>query len=192
MSGLSVNAHEIQYARRCHCGLIALYLTAWSDANVGIRFYKCPRSKINFEFISSCGFFEWIDEELPHRAVMVIKYLKTKLDATKVERNNLRNKVYDMEQATMAQRGPMKMKVEELEYVIKAERDNSKNLFDEMEDAITVEMHNLKMKLDKIEHFKLVVVEKASNLEAKVKKMRTIILVSWALLFDLVIVGMMK
>ncbi|XP_016467551.1 uncharacterized protein LOC107790162 [Nicotiana tabacum] len=187
MSDLSVNAHEIQYARRCRCGLIALYLTAWSDANTGRRFYKCPRSKV-----SCCGFFEWIDEELPRRAMMMMQDLKTKLDAAKVERNNLRNKVYDMEQATIVQRGPMKMKVEELEDAIKAERDNSKNLFDEMKDVITVERHNLKMKLDEMEKFQLVEAEKASNLEVKVKKMRTIILISWALLFALVVVGMMK
>nr|XP_016455952.1 PREDICTED: uncharacterized protein LOC107779961 [Nicotiana tabacum] len=168
MSDLSVNAHEIQYARRCHCGLIALYLTAWSDANAGRRFYKCPRSKV-----SSCGYFEWIDEELPRQAVMVIKDLKTKLDAAKVERNNLRNKVYLMEQATMVQRG-------------------SKDLFDEMEDVITVERHTLKMKLDEMEQFQVVEAEKASNLEVKVKKMRNIILVSWALLFALVVVRMMK
>ncbi|OIT28393.1 hypothetical protein A4A49_57751 [Nicotiana attenuata] len=168
MSDLSVNAYEIQYARRCHCGLIALYLTAWSDANARRRFCKCPRSKV-----SSCGYFEWIDEELPRRAVMVIKDLKTKLDAAKVERNNLRNKFYLMEQATMVQRG-------------------SKNLFDEMEDVMTVERHSLKMKLDEMEQFQLVEAEKASKLEVKVKKMRNIILVSWALLFVLVVVGMMK
>ncbi|XP_009592375.1 uncharacterized protein [Nicotiana tomentosiformis] len=168
MSDLSVNAHEIQYARRCHCGLIALYLTTWSDANAGRRFYKCPRSKV-----SSCWYFEWIDEELLRQAVMVIKDLKTKLDAAKLERNNLRNKVYLMEQATTVQRG-------------------SKNLFDEMEDVMTVERHTLKMKLDEIEQFQVVEAEKASNLEVKVKKIRNIILVSWALLFALVVVGMMK
>ncbi|OIT08759.1 hypothetical protein A4A49_63293, partial [Nicotiana attenuata] len=166
LSDLSVNAHEIQYARRCHCGLIVLYLTAWSDANAGRRFYKCPRSKL-----SSCGYFEWIDE--PRRAVMVIKGLKTKLDAAKVERNNLRNKVYLMEQATIVQMG-------------------SKNLFDEMEDVTMVERHTLKTKLDEMELFQLVEAEKASKLEVKVKKMRNIILVSWALLFALVVVGMMK
>ncbi|OIT35767.1 hypothetical protein A4A49_65059 [Nicotiana attenuata] len=168
MSDLSVNAHEIQYARRCHCGLIALYLTAWSNANVGRRFYKCPRSKVSF-----CGYFEWIDEELPRRAVMVIKDLKTKLDVAKVERNNLRNKVYLMEQATMVQRG-------------------SKNLVDGMEDVMTVERHTLKMKLDEMEQFQLVEAEKARKLEVKVKKMRNIILVSWALLFALVVIGMKK
>ncbi|OIT37926.1 hypothetical protein A4A49_22275 [Nicotiana attenuata] len=123
--------------------------------------------------VSSCGYFEWIDEELPRRAVMVIKDLKTKLDAAKVERNNLRNKIYLMEQATMVQRG-------------------SKNLFDEMEDVMTVERHTLKMKLDEMEKFQLVEAEKASKIEVKVKKMRNIILVSWALLFALVVVGMMK
>ncbi|XP_070017205.1 uncharacterized protein [Nicotiana sylvestris] len=168
MSNLSVNAHEIQYERRCHCGFTVLYLIAWSDANVGRRFYKCPRSKV-----SSCGYFEWNDEELPRRAVMVIKDLKTKLDASKVERNNLTNKVYLMEHATMVQRG-------------------SKNLFDKIEDVMTVERHTLKMKLDEMEQFQLVEAGKASKLEVKVKKMRNIILVSWALLFALVIVGMMK
>lgn len=103
----------------------------------------------------------------------MIKDLKTKFDAAKVERNNLRNKVYLMEQATMVQRG-------------------SKNLFDEMEDVMTVERHTLKMKLDEMEQFQLIEAEKASKLEVKVKKMRNIILVSWALLFALVVVGMMK
>ncbi|OIT21035.1 hypothetical protein A4A49_35834 [Nicotiana attenuata] len=168
MCDIYVNAHEIQYARRCHCGLIALYLTAWSDANAGRRFYKCPRSKVSF-----CGYFEWINEELARQAVMMIKDLKTKLDGAKVERNNLRNKVYLMEQATIVQRG-------------------SKNLFDEMEDVMTVERHTLNMKLDEMEQFQLVEAEIASNLEVKVKKMRNIILVSWALLFGLVVVGMMK
>ncbi|XP_019246803.1 PREDICTED: putative late blight resistance protein homolog R1A-3 isoform X2 [Nicotiana attenuata] len=41
----SVDSNGTLDVRRCDCGLIALHLTAWTDANAGRRFYKCPRPK---------------------------------------------------------------------------------------------------------------------------------------------------
>ncbi|KAH0660199.1 hypothetical protein KY290_029726 [Solanum tuberosum] len=106
MSESSIDSLEKLYARRCHCGLNALNLTAWTDLNAGRRFYKCPRPKA-----TSCGYWEWQDkQQLPPREVTVIMDLKGKLDVMKVERNKLKRIVDGME---------------------KAERDNLEILFEE-------------------------------------------------------------
>ncbi|KAM3324100.1 hypothetical protein P3S67_005251 [Capsicum chacoense] len=63
----SINSLETQNSRRCYCGFNALNLMAWTDLNVGRRFHKCPRPKVN-----SCGYWEWQDkQQLPLRAVAV-------------------------------------------------------------------------------------------------------------------------
>ncbi|XP_070003937.1 uncharacterized protein [Nicotiana sylvestris] len=147
----SVDSNVTPNVRRCDCGLIALHLTAWTDANAGRRFYKCPRPEV-----SSCDFWEWHDEELPRRAVIVIKELKTSLGVIMVERDKLKKKV------------------------------------DEMEDAINVERDDLRKKAEEMELVNHVEVGKVSSLEEKVKKLRIIILISWALFVGFLVVGLMK
>ncbi|PHU29921.1 hypothetical protein BC332_02014 [Capsicum chinense] len=89
----SINSLETRNSRRCYCGFNALNLMAWTDLNVGRRFHKCPRPKVN-----SCGYWEWQDkQQLPLRAVAVILELIGKLDNMKVERNKLKSIVDGME-----------------------------------------------------------------------------------------------
>ncbi|KAH0698560.1 hypothetical protein KY284_012775 [Solanum tuberosum] len=132
MSESSINSLEKLYARRCHCGLNALNLMAWTDLNAGRRFYKCPRPKV-----TSCGYWEWQDkQQLPPRAVTVIMDLKSKLDVMKVERNKLKQIVDGME---------------------KAERDNLKILFEEMKFISAQEAGKVMLLEKKIKKLKTII-----------------------------------
>nr|XP_016478996.1 PREDICTED: uncharacterized protein LOC107800353 [Nicotiana tabacum] len=83
--------------------------TSTTILNPGRRFYKCP--KRDFGQVDSCGYWEWHDEVLPDRALVVISNIKAQLDvatvkvsnlssaldAVKIERVNLKEKVNIME-----------------------------------------------------------------------------------------------
>lgn len=72
------------------------------------------------------------------------------------------------------------------------ERDKLKKKVDEMEDAINVERDDLRKKAEEMELVNHVEVGKVSSLEEKVKKLRIIILISWALFVGFLVVGLMK
>ncbi|XP_060200916.1 uncharacterized protein LOC132629219 [Lycium barbarum] len=100
MSELSCNS-----TKNCHCSEIARCFTSKTSSNPGRIFYKCPKPKAE-----NCGFWEWKDN-FPDNTLLEISDLKGKLevatvkmdnlreslDAVKLERDNLKKKVYDLE-----------------------------------------------------------------------------------------------
>nr|XP_009617785.2 uncharacterized protein LOC104110067 [Nicotiana tomentosiformis] len=76
--------------KRCLCGLIAHYFTAYTSENAGRRFFKCPKPEKK-----SCGYWEWHDDELPPRVVILISSLKRKLKTAEMQRDILKKKMAD-------------------------------------------------------------------------------------------------
>nr|XP_016516022.1 PREDICTED: uncharacterized protein At4g04775-like [Nicotiana tabacum] len=88
--------------RRYYCGEIANNFTSTTTNNPGRRFYKCAKSENEL-----CGYWEWQDEALSDKELMVINDFKSKLvaanvqirtlnmllDACKLEREKLMEKV---------------------------------------------------------------------------------------------------
>nr|XP_018633094.2 uncharacterized protein LOC104115879 [Nicotiana tomentosiformis] len=136
----SCSSQEVGSKRRCLCGMTAHYFTAYTPCNAGRRFYKCPKpDKISY------GYFEWVDEVLSDRAMTVICKLKSQLEATKLERLKLKEKVEAMEaiievgdtkisilksmlDEAYLERDLLKNKVEEMEATNQMERTNSKKM----------------------------------------------------------------
>ncbi|XP_075089268.1 uncharacterized protein LOC107789218 isoform X2 [Nicotiana tabacum] len=82
-----------------------------TQLNGGRRFYKCPR----FDDASSCGLWEWQDEEMPPHVTMLIHNLNTLLKSMEVERNYLKKMVANLEVVVSAERLKMEKIMEEVE-----------------------------------------------------------------------------
>ncbi|OIT22544.1 hypothetical protein A4A49_54733 [Nicotiana attenuata] len=85
------NSVACDLSRRCGCGLIANHFMAKTPTNIGRRFYKCPR----FDEESSCGLWEWRDQNIPPHVIMVISNLNNSLKCVEVEKNYLKKMVAD-------------------------------------------------------------------------------------------------
>ncbi|XP_019239510.1 PREDICTED: uncharacterized protein At4g04775-like [Nicotiana attenuata] len=72
--------------RKCHCGEFANRFTSTTLFNPGRRFYKCPKPQD-----ASCGYWEWSDDPIPDRALVVINNLRSQLDAANVKISNLKS-----------------------------------------------------------------------------------------------------
>ncbi|OIT22630.1 hypothetical protein A4A49_58449, partial [Nicotiana attenuata] len=75
--------------KRCLCGLITHHFMAYTSENMGKRFFKCPKPE------KSYGYWEWQDDELPPRVVIMISSLKRKLEAAEMRRDTLKKKMAD-------------------------------------------------------------------------------------------------
>ncbi|CAH1452835.1 unnamed protein product [Lactuca virosa] len=62
---------HINSSIRCQCGMLAKSMTSWTQSNPGRRFYTCHNS---LDKIRRCGFFRWIDPELPNKRYKAIMY----------------------------------------------------------------------------------------------------------------------
>ncbi|CAH8377768.1 unnamed protein product [Eruca vesicaria subsp. sativa] len=50
----------------CNCKTLAQVVQAWTDDNLGRRFYSCKGRMVNHGY-ESCNFFRWYDDvESPH------------------------------------------------------------------------------------------------------------------------------
>nr|XP_009769523.1 PREDICTED: uncharacterized protein At4g04775-like [Nicotiana sylvestris]XP_016465194.1 PREDICTED: uncharacterized protein At4g04775-like [Nicotiana tabacum] len=76
--------------RKCLCGEIANNFTSTTPLNPGRRFYKCPKPEG-----SSCGYWEWVEDPVPDRALVVINNLKCELDVANLKINNLKSLLDD-------------------------------------------------------------------------------------------------
>nr|XP_018625911.1 uncharacterized protein At1g43920, Chloroplastic-like [Nicotiana tomentosiformis] len=140
MSQDSCSSQEVGSKMRCLCGMTAHYFTAYTPSNVGRRFYKCPKPDK-----TSCDYFEWVDEVLSDIVVTGICKLKSQLDAAKLERMKLKEKVEAMEaiieigetetimlksmlDAAYLERDLLKNKVEKIEATNQLERTKSKKM----------------------------------------------------------------
>ncbi|XP_019244747.1 PREDICTED: uncharacterized protein LOC109224668 [Nicotiana attenuata] len=88
MSDCSSSSYESK--KRYLCGLIARHFMAYTSENAGRRFFKCPKPKKK-----SCGYWEWQDDVLPPRVVILISSPKRKLEAAKMQRDILKKKMAD-------------------------------------------------------------------------------------------------
>nr|XP_009607529.1 uncharacterized protein LOC104101736 [Nicotiana tomentosiformis] len=92
MSEGSSSSQECVSSRTYKCGLTALYLMAYTHWNAGRRFYKCPKPEKNL-----CDYFEWANEVLSDKAIIIICKLKAKLETVKIERLKLKEKLEALE-----------------------------------------------------------------------------------------------
>ncbi|XP_019228856.1 PREDICTED: uncharacterized protein LOC109209948 [Nicotiana attenuata] len=76
--------------RKCHCGEFAKNFTSMIPLNPGRRFYKCPKPEG-----SSCGYWEWAEDHVPDRALVVINNLKCELDVANLKISNLKSLLDD-------------------------------------------------------------------------------------------------
>ncbi|KAK4270794.1 hypothetical protein QN277_019564 [Acacia crassicarpa] len=80
---------EVEYEplmRYCYHKMVASRWTAWTDGNLGQRFYGCPY----YYQDGGCGFFAWHDDEFGERANSVIKELLDDIDKLYDENCRLR------------------------------------------------------------------------------------------------------
>ncbi|OIT19018.1 hypothetical protein A4A49_42741 [Nicotiana attenuata] len=108
----------------CGCGLTANHFVAKTQLNGGRRFYKCPR----FDEASSCGLWEWRDEEMPPHVTMLIHNLNTSLKSVEVERNYLKKMVANLEVGVSAERLKMEKIMEEVEGINSAKLQKASRL----------------------------------------------------------------
>ncbi|XP_070031745.1 uncharacterized protein At4g04775-like [Nicotiana tomentosiformis] len=76
----SISSSSVTSRRRCYCGEIANNFTSMTTNNPERRFYKCAKPENEL-----CGYWEWQDEALPNKALIVIIDFKSKLDAANVK-----------------------------------------------------------------------------------------------------------
>ncbi|OIT03536.1 hypothetical protein A4A49_57460, partial [Nicotiana attenuata] len=105
--------------RRCHCGEIANHFTSTTPFNPGRRFYKCPKPDI-----SSCGYWEWQDDVLPDRALIVINNMNYKSDAANVKLNNMKSTL----DAIILERDRLKERVDSLKALKNSEANKARKL----------------------------------------------------------------
>ncbi|XP_019240892.1 PREDICTED: uncharacterized protein At4g04775-like [Nicotiana attenuata] len=105
--------------RRCFCGDIVNHFTSTTVYNPSRRFYKC--AKLENE---SCDFWEWQDEVLPDRALVVINNFKSKFDVAQVQCKTL-NMALD---ACKTERDRLMEKVDALEAINIVEANKSREL----------------------------------------------------------------
>ncbi|XP_009766903.1 uncharacterized protein [Nicotiana sylvestris] len=105
--------------RRCFCGDIANNFTSTTVYNPGRRFYKCAKPENE-----SCGFWEWQDEVLLDRALVVINNFKSKFDVAQVQLITL-NKALD---ACKIERERLMQKVDALEAINIVEANKAREL----------------------------------------------------------------
>jgi len=60
----------------CYCGVDSPLVTAWTDENLGRKFYGCG----SYFQRKRCKFFRWFDLEVPHRQKKIIRGLLKKND----------------------------------------------------------------------------------------------------------------
>ncbi|OIT22617.1 hypothetical protein A4A49_57157 [Nicotiana attenuata] len=108
---MSENSVSSGLSRLCGCGLTANHFVAETQLNGGRRFYKCP----HFDEASSCGLWEWRDEEMPPHVTMLIHNLNTSLKSVEVKRNYLKKMVANLEVVVSAERLKMEKIIEEVE-----------------------------------------------------------------------------
>ncbi|OIT35294.1 hypothetical protein A4A49_64431 [Nicotiana attenuata] len=108
---MSENSISSGSSRLYGCGLNANHFVAKTQLNSGRRFYKCPR----FDEASSCGLWEWRDEEMPPHVTMLIHNLNTSLKSVEVEKNYLKKMVANLEVVVSAERLKTEKIMEEVE-----------------------------------------------------------------------------
>ncbi|KAG5629466.1 hypothetical protein H5410_001183 [Solanum commersonii] len=121
---------ELQ-SRTCKCGFMARYFTVTTLEKGGRRFYRCRHLGSN-----SCGYWNWIDNKLPHHVSTMIHNQKVELDSIRKERNHLKkidmtademyelndmneNEIYDLRKVSA-----LKGKMSNLELTNKIESSN--------------------------------------------------------------------
>nr|XP_016446297.1 PREDICTED: uncharacterized protein LOC107771450 [Nicotiana tabacum] len=101
-----MSSSSVTSRRRCYCEEIAKNFTLTTTNNPGRRFYKCAKPEGE-----SCRYWEWQDEALSDKALIVINDFKSKLDAANVKIRTL-NKLLD---ACKFERDKLMEKVDVLE-----------------------------------------------------------------------------
>lgn len=160
--------HQVE-SRTCKCGLVARYFVATTLENGGRCFYKCRRLGSN-----SCGFWEWIDRQLPTHVSMMVHNQKVELDSIRNERNHLKKLLEDM--------GGI-------------ESSELNNYSDLKDMAATHEIFDLKVSMleDKMSNLELKggiessnLNDKVLNLELKVHQLISLLIISWAIIIGFV------
>ncbi|PQM36412.1 uncharacterized protein Pyn_37184 [Prunus yedoensis var. nudiflora] len=59
-------------APHCYCGRLARLQTSWTESNPFRRFFVCPKSERGK---NGCGFFVWVDIEMPRRERALMAWL---------------------------------------------------------------------------------------------------------------------
>ncbi|GLT56826.1 hypothetical protein SLA2020_298420 [Shorea laevis] len=84
---------EYKYEGRtqyCNCGTVSPRITAWTESNVGRRFYGCRY--YGQEDVETCNAFEWHDAEIVGRAHDVIWHLKLEYESVQSDFDELKER----------------------------------------------------------------------------------------------------
>nr|XP_016487057.1 PREDICTED: uncharacterized protein At4g04775-like [Nicotiana tabacum] len=114
-----MSSSSVTSRRRCYCGKIANNFTSTTTNNPGRRFYKCAKPENK-----SRGYWEWQDEALPDKALIVINDFKSKLDTANVKIRTL-NMLLD---ACKLERDKLMVKVDVLEAINDVEVNKAREM----------------------------------------------------------------
>ncbi|KAH0781541.1 hypothetical protein KY290_001139 [Solanum tuberosum] len=102
----------------CFCGELARCFTSRTPLNPGRRFYRCSKPKIE-----NCEFWRWEDSSSENSSIEV-NLLKSKLEVATLKMENLRESL----NAVKIERDNLKKKLENLESLNYFEVNKSRNL----------------------------------------------------------------